>query len=83
MTQISLTIVYLLVGFTVINVAYRLCDKSEGVASPEVVDKFHSDVANEVSSYYAFDRESLLKVISAVWFISAKNRFKKEIIIEV
>ena len=32
MTQISLTFVYLLVGFIVIDVAYRLCDKSEGVA---------------------------------------------------
>ena len=32
MTQIALTVVYLLVGFTVIDVAYRLCDKSEAVA---------------------------------------------------
>lgn len=32
MMQISLTVVYLLVGFIVIDVAYRLCDKSEGVA---------------------------------------------------
>lgn len=32
MTQISLTVVYLLVGFTVINVVYKLCDKSEVVA---------------------------------------------------
>ena len=32
MMQISLTVVYLLVGFIVIDVAYRLCDKSEAVA---------------------------------------------------
>lgn len=32
MTQIALTVVYLLVGFIVIDVAYRLCDKSEAVA---------------------------------------------------
>lgn len=33
MMQISLTVVYLLVGFIVIDVAYRLCDKSEAVAT--------------------------------------------------
>lgn len=32
MTQISLTVIYLIAGFIVIDVAYRLCDKSEGVA---------------------------------------------------
>lgn len=33
MTQIALTVVYLLVGFTVIDVAYKLCNKSVDVAT--------------------------------------------------
>lgn len=33
MMQISLTVVYLLVGFIVIDVAYKLCAKSEAVAT--------------------------------------------------
>lgn len=32
MTQLSLTVIYLLVGFMVINVVHKLCDKSEAVA---------------------------------------------------
>lgn len=32
MMQIALTVVYLLVGFMVIDVAYKLCDKNEAVA---------------------------------------------------
>lgn len=32
MTQISLTVIYLLVGFMVINAVHKICDKSEAVA---------------------------------------------------
>ena len=33
MTQISLTVIYLIVGFVVIDVAHKLCDKNEAVAT--------------------------------------------------